>query len=70
MNERSDTMNKRNAISKAKRLAKQNDREYVVIYEAGSYDVISYNSYWQDAYSENCFVVLVNSEGQLDYCNE
>lgn len=63
-------MNKRSAISKAKRLAKQYDREYVVIYEGGSYDVISYNSYWQDTYSEQSFVVLVNSEGQLDYCVE
>ncbi len=63
-------MNKRNAISKAKRLAKQYDREYVVIYEGGEYDVISYNTYCFGAYSENCFVVLVNSEGQLDYCNE
>lgn len=63
-------MSKSSAISKAKRLAKQYNAEYVVIREDGQYDVISYRSYWQDAYNENCFVVLVNSEGQLDYCVE
>ena len=63
-------MNKSSAISKAKRLAKKYDVEYVVIREAGEYDVISYASYWQDAYSEQSFIVLVNSAGELDYCVE
>ena len=63
-------MNKSSAIAKAKRLAKKNSTEYVVIREAGSYDVISYRSYWQDAYSENSFIVLVNQDGDLDYCVE
>lgn len=63
-------MNKSSAISKAKQLAKKYDKEYVVIREGGEYDVISYASYWQDAYSENCFIVLVNSAGELDYCVE
>lgn len=63
-------MTKAAAIKMATAKARKNTRSYVVIREDGQYSVITDSEYWNGCYSESSFVVMVDSNGTLDYCGE